>query len=361
MGNQKIKHLIFKIFTFIFIFLGQMTMSYAENFDVKHLYSRTIKSIGIPYSETVYTTVISTDDNIITENLISMMSEKIDSDTFGIFKSPLSEKMKQRTIEINQFLNFKSIEEKLTVDNDQFDFYYRININRPQITRSKLIGGFNFDLDLQYRNSNIQKEREKEKNTLKINQYLSDLGVNGRSQKTKFADFYGIANIIPKDYGLLVVLTLKNVGPFDVTLTNPKEWQDILKDEFYEKYEKKWYELNIGGLYKGEGCWMRFTLLPKYLIKEDLNQEELSGDSLKISSNSERVIRFLIPYKEIKVKLNNGDVDTNRTKEGYIHLDHNAAIILSNWNLDISFGDLFSKRTWKEEKSSQVKGWVNLE
>lgn len=107
---------------------------------------------------------------------------------------------------------------------------------------------------------------------------------------------------------------------------------------------------------------MRIILLPEYLLNENLSPNELNGHLITVKSDSERVIKFLIPYNKIKVELSNGEVDTNRTKEGYIHLDHKAAIVLSNWNMYINFGSIFSKeKVWKEEKSSQVKGWVNLE
>ncbi|RKG40827.1 hypothetical protein [Acinetobacter rongchengensis] len=340
-----------------FLFFGITITSYADDFQIKHIYVPIVRIYTPPMSTARFPIAISTDNDVITAEI----NGKVSNDDFGVFKTPLSIEMKNRMLEINRLLRLPHIEKILITNNPNGDFWYKLDVNHSELTKQNLLKDFEVDDHAKTESSN-KSHNLKEKNSQAISQYFFDLVDIGYSKdKVKFADFYGITNIIPKDYGLLVVLTLKNVGPFDVTLSNPKEWQDILKDEFYEKYEKKWYELNIGGLYKGEGCWMHFTLLPKYLIKEDLNQEELSGDSLKISSNSERVIRFLIPYKEIKVKLNNGDVDTNRTKEGYIHLDHNAAIILSNWNLDISFGDLFSKRTWKEEKSSQVKGWVNLE
>lgn len=356
MGNQKNRCLIKK--TIIsFLILGITTMNYADNFQIKHIYAPIVRIFTPPMSTASFPIAISTDNDVITADI----NGKVSNDDFGVFKTPLSVEMKSKMIQINRLLRLPHIEKNLITNNPRGDFWYKLDVNHPEVTKQNLLKDFEID-DHVKTESPKNSQSLKEKNSQAISQYFFDLVNIGYSKdKVKFADFYGITNITTKEYGLLVILTLKNVGPFDVTLTNPKEWQDILSDEYYDKYEKKWYELNIGGLYKGEGCWMNFTLLPSYLVKEDLSQNELSGDTLMIKSNSERVIRFLIPYKDIKVKLNNGEVDTNRTKEGYIHLDHNAAIILSNWNLDISFGNLFSKRTWKEEKSSQVKGWVNLD
>lgn len=124
---------------------------------------------------------------------------------------------------------------------------------------------------------------------------------------------------------------------------------------------KNGMSLKLGGLYNDLGCWIRILLLSDYLIKDNLTQNELKGSSLEVKSNSEKIIKFLVPYKKIKVELTNGEIDTNRTKEGYIHFDHNAAIILSDWSMHIDFGSIFSQRVWKEEKSSQVKGWINLQ
>jgi hypothetical protein len=54
-------------------------------------------------------------------------------------------------------------------------------------------------------------------------------------------------------------------------------------------------------------------------------------------------------------------IDGNRTKEGYVLLDYQAGVLDSSWSMSVSFGDIFSERTWKEEKTATVKGWVNLE
>ena len=177
----------------------------------------------------------------------------------------------------------------------------------------------------------------------------------------KFADFYGTTNIFPKSNGLEVILALKNVGPFDVTITNPKEWGEIPKVGEDVNTDHTWYEIVFGGLYKDISWTTRFGLESKYLIKDEIQSVKALHGDFVIKSNSIRVLRFLIPYQDIKFRSNTGEIDGNRTKQGYVLLDYQAGVLDSNWNMHVNFGNFFSKRTWKEEKSSQVKSWVNLE
>ena len=360
MDNQKIRKLIKKI-TFCFLLFGITTMNYAENFMIKHSYVEINHSFGIPQQTWYDKTYISTNNDVITDTL-SDTSLVMSSDKFGIYKTPLTTELKKRMFEVNKIQRLPNIDKILATKKKEKDFHYvldRDTVNQKYGT----IDGFEIYYPWNINEYLKHGKKNHAKLSQQISDFVADLSLLGYSEaRVKFADFYGIPNIIPKKEGLEVILTLKNVGPFDVTISNPKDFQDISNDQYYENFDKKWYELKIGGLYKDVGLWMRIILLPEYLLNENLSPNELNGHLITVKSDSERVIKFLIPYNKIKVELSNGEVDTNRTKEGYIHLDHNAAIVLSNWNMYINFGSIFSKeKVWKEEKSSQVKGWVNLE
>lgn len=358
MGYQKIINSI-KLAVFSFLFLGITTMNYAENFSIKYKYTDIVKANFIPMSTSYNTIAISNDDYIIIDNFVG--SSPIKSEDFGIYKAPLTEEMKVRTKEVNQLLRMPHIEKLLATSNKEKDFSYVLNSNTP-MEKYGTIEGLEVKQDWNLEHFLKYGSAKQAKNSQKISQFYIDLIENFYSKnRVKFADFYGTTNIIPKKEGLEVIVTFKNVGPFDVKVSSPKDFQDISKDQYYDDSYKKWYELRIGGLYKDVGVWFRIFLLSDYLFKDGLTSDEIKGSLLTVKSDSERIIKFLIPYKKIKVELSNGEIDTNRTKEGYIHLDHNAAIILSNWNMYVDFGGIFSKeQVWKEEKSSQVKGWVNL-
>lgn len=166
--------------------------------------------------------------------------------------------------------------------------------------------------------------------------------------------------LIPKKEGLEVILTLKNVGPFDVTLSNPKEWEAIPKVGEEVNTDKTWYEVVFGGLYRDVSWTTRFGLENKYLIKDELHPDQALHDYFIVKSNSERTLRFLVPYQYIQFRSNTGLIDGNRTKEGYV-LDYQAGVLDSSWSMYINFRGFSSKRVWKAEKTSTVKGWVNLQ
>ena len=351
-----------KLLTFFLLF-GITTINYAENFYIKHEYTQVFKTFDPPMSIWYDKIAISNDDYIITDRLSDI--SRIESDVFGVYKTPLTIEMKKRMVEINKLFRLPHIEEILATSNKQRDFIYVLDMNNTemkQIEMIKMISGLevtsDWDLDkfLKYGN------RSQAKNHEKISQFIIDLIDNGISKnKVKFADFYGTTNILPKNNGLEVTLTLKNIGPFDVTITNPKEWGEIPKVGEDVNTDHFWYEIIFGGLYKDISWTTRFGLEGKYLIKDEFQSEKALQGYFVIKSNSVRVVRFLIPYKEIKFRSNTGEIDGNRTKQGYVLLDYQAGVLDSSWNLDIYFGNLFSDRTWKEEKTSLVKGWVNLE
>lgn len=362
MDDQKIIKPIKSAIISLFLF-GATTMSYAEHFHIKHIYSPIVQAPGI-HSPTAtipvsYPIAISDDDYVIVGNLRSITSSIIDSDEFGIYKTPLSTDMRKRKNEVNKILGIPRIENVLATNNKNNDLAYTLD-NESKQQKSEALRGFkvystwNTDEFLKY------GKKSQVKSSQTISTFISDLEDLGESKdRVKFADFYGVTNIIPKKEGLEVDITFKNVGPFDVKFGNFKDIEDISKDQYYDRYNKKWYELRIGGVYKEEGLWFRIFLLPDFLIKDCLSSDEISNGTITVKSNSERIIKFLVPYKNIKAKPSSAKADINRTKEGYILLDHNAAIVQSNWNMRVSFG-LFSEETWKEEKPVQIKDWVNL-
>lgn len=338
-------------------------MIYADQFHIKHIYSPVVQVLGMHSQEVTfpvsYPIAISDDDYVIVENLRSIRSSIIDSDEFGIYKAPLSADMIKRKNEVNKILSIPRIENVLATNNQNNDLIYTLN-NESKEQKNETIRGFKiFDT---WKVDEFLKYGKKSqlKSSQTISNFISDLEDLGRSKdRVKFADFSGVTNIIPKKEGLEVAVTFKNVGPFDVKFGNLKDLEDISKDQYYDRYNKKWYEIRIGGVYKEDGLWFRFFLLPDYLIKDCLSSDEISNGTVTVKSNSERIIKFLVPYKNIKAKPSGVKADVNRTKEGYILLDHNAAIVQSNWNMRVSFG-LFSQETWKEEKSVQIKDWINL-
>ena len=337
-------------------------MSYAEYFHIKHIYSPIVQVFGMHSQEVTfpvsYPIAISDDGYVIVENLRSITSSIIDSDEFGIYKAPLSTDMRQRKNEVNKTLSMPYIENALITDDPKSDLQYQLNIDQPNAVE-KLIKGFKRSDNISLVNYKGRKKQSAER-TIRISDYISDLAEVGYGKdRVKFADFYGVPSITPKKEGLEIALTFKNVGPFDVKFGNLKDLEDISKDQYYDRYNKKWYEIRIGGVYKEDGLWFRFFLLPDYLIKDCLSSHEISNGTITVKSNSEKIIKFLVPYKNIKAKPSGVKADVNRTKEGYILLDHNAAIVQSNWNMRVSFG-LFSQETWKEEKSVQIKDWINL-
>ena len=363
MENKKIRILIKRI-AFSLILFGITTMNYAENFRVKHIYAPVVQVLG-QHSTTVtfpvyYPIAISNDDYAITENLSDAFSIK--SDDFGIYKVPLSKEMKEKTKEINKILTMPDIEKTLITNDSKSDLWYQLNKDQPKLTMQKFIKGFRRSNTIDLDDFHNLKERRKAQRTIQVSNYISDLAQIGYSKnKVKFADFYGAINIIPKKEGLEVILTLKNVGPFDVTLSNPKEWEAIPKVGDEVNTDKTWYEVVFGGLYKDVSWTTRFGLENKYLIKDELQSDQALYGSFIVKSNTERTLRFLVPYKDIEFRSNTGLIDGNRTKEGYVLLDYHAGVLDSSWIMNIDFGGVFSQRVWKEEKNSTVKSWINLQ
>lgn len=358
MDNQKISKLIKKI-TFCFLLFGITTMNYAEKFKIKHKYTDIVKTLSPPMSTSSNTIVISNDDNIIIDHLTDVFSVK--SDEFGIFKVPLTEAMKVKTKEVNQLLRMPYVEKLLATKNKEKSFSYVLDIN-TQREKFGTIEGLEITRDWNLEHFLKYGSTKQAKNSQKISQFYIDLIENYYSKdRFKFADFYGTTNIIPRKEGLEVILTLKNVGPFDVTFSNPSHWGDIanLEEPFNEN--KIWYEVRLGAQCHEKSCWTRLALQSEYLIKNDFSPEELAKYYFILKSNSERNFRYLIPYNKITTTFTNGEINSNRTKEGYIHFDQGLALKLTFWNMDVDFGGVFSKRVWKEEKESQIKGWINLE
>ena len=231
MENQKNRNLIKRI-VFSLILFGITTMNYAEKFRIKHIYAPVVQVLG-QHSTTVtfpvyYPIAISNDDYAITENLSDTFSIK--SDDFGIYKVLLSEEMNERTKEINKILTMPNVEKILITNDPKRDLWYQLNKDQPKFTMQKFIKGFRRSNTIDLGDFHNQQERRKAQRTIQVSNYISDLAQIGYSKnKVKFADFYGTTNIIPKKEGLEVILTLKNVGPFDVTLSNPKEWEAIPK------------------------------------------------------------------------------------------------------------------------------------
>ncbi|WP_228270507.1 hypothetical protein [Acinetobacter guillouiae] len=362
MENQKIRILIKRI-TFSLLFFGITTMNNAQDFQIKHIYTPVVKTLG-QHSTVVtfpvyYPIAISNDDYVLTKNLSGIFSIK--SDEFGIFKAPLTEEMKRRMIEVNRILGIPKIEKFLATKNKERDFIYVLDNNTSR-QKNGTIEGFQI-YDKWNTDEFIKHGKQSQvKHSKLISDFISDLEDIGYSKNTeKFADFYGTTNIIPKKEGLEVILTLKNVGPFDITFSNPSKWGDIIDLEEPFDENKIWYEVRLGAQCHEKSCWTRFALMPENLIKDDFKPEELARSDFKIESNGERNFRYLIPYNKITTTFTNGEVNTNRTKEGYIHFDQGLALKLTFWNMYVSFGDIFSKQVWKEEKSSQVKSWINLQ
>ncbi|RKG40828.1 hypothetical protein [Acinetobacter rongchengensis] len=357
MGNQKIKYLIKKILI-SFLFFGITTMNYADNFQIKHIYTINTYILSHHISSSSSSIVISSNNDVITDNLSGIF--EIQSNEFGIFKVPLNTEMKQKMLDVNKLLRMPYIEKNLITNNPERGFSYQLNVDQPEIMKSQFIQGLQRNENIN--NFNTQQERNKAQHTIKVNDFIMDLVLYGISKnKVKFADFYGTTNIFPKSNGLEVILALKNVGPFDVTITNPKEWGEIPKVGEDVNTDHTWYEIVFGGLYKDISWTTRFGLESKYLIKDEIQSEKVLHGDFVIKSNSIRVLRFLIPYQDIKFRSNTGEIDGNRTKQGYVLLDYQAGVLDSNWNFDINFGGVFSDRTWKVEKTSLVRGWVNLE
>lgn len=349
-----------KLLSFI-LFFGITTMNYAENFYIKHRYTVTTHILSHHMSSSSSSTAISDNNDIITENMIGDLT-LIEANDFGIFKVPLTLEMKKTMLEINKLLRVPYIKKSLITNNPQRDFGYQLDRNQPEIMESQLIEGLPRNENINVNSFHSSQERSKAQNTIKINDFIMHLSILGHSNlKVKLADFYGMTKVSPKKNGVEVILTLKNIGPFDITFSNPSRWGNIvnLDDEYNEN--KIWYEVRLGAQCQEKSCWTRFGLLPEYLIHEDFKPEELASDYFTITSNSERVFRYLIPYKQLTTIFNNGEIDSNRTKDGYIHFDQGLAININFWNMYVNFGGVFSKKVWKEEKSSQVKGWVNLE
>ena len=359
MENQKIRVLT-QIIALSFLFCGITTMNYAENFNIKYSYTDVVKTINPPMSISYNTIAISNDNSIVIDHLSDVFSIK--SDEFGIYKTPLSEEMKVKMQEINKLLRVSNIEKILATDNEKRDFIYVLDNDNVQFRKQKIIKGLeiveNWDKNQFLKYGNPKQAQSSQK----ISQFYIDLVKNFHSQpKVKVADFYGTTNIIPKKEGLEVILTLKNVGPFDVTLSNPKSWEAIPKVGEEVNTDKTWYEIVFGGLYKDVSWTTRFGLENKYLIKDELQSDQALYGSFIVKSNSERTLRFLVPYQDIQFRSNTGLIDGNRTKEGYILLDYHAGVLDSSWIMYIDFGGIFSQRVWKAEKTSTVKGWINLE
>ncbi len=358
MDNQKISKLIKKI-TFCFLLFGITTMNYAENFKIKHRYVQVNHSFGIPMQTWKHEIFVSNDDYIVTGRLSDIFSIK--SDDFGVFKVPLTADLKKTMYEVNKILRIPKIDKILATSKKEKDFYYVLDHDTPQkkyatIQGFEIYNKWNINEYLKYGKKNQANFSQK------ISDFIEDLDRFGYSkEKKKFADFYGTTNIIPRKEGLEVILTLKNVGPFDVTFSNPSHWGDIanLEEPFNEN--KIWYEVRLGAQCHEKSCWTRLALQSEYLIKNDFSPEELAKYYFILKSNSERNFRYLIPYNKITTTFTNGEINTNRTKEGYIHFDQGLALKLTFWNMDVDFGGVFSKRVWKEEKESQIKGWINLE
>ena len=362
MENQKNRSLI-KTIILYFLFLGIITMSYAEKFEIKHRYIQVEKTFNQTFNilmpPSYYGVTISNDDYVITKNLSGIFSVK--SDDFGIFKAPLTEEMKRRMKEVNRILRIPKIEKILATTNEEKAFTYVLDNNTQREKNETIVG---FKIYDRWDNDEFLKygKQSQVKHSKLISDFISDLEDIGYSKNNeKFADFYGTTNIIPKKEGLEVILTLKNVGPFDITFSNPSKWGDIVDLEEPFDENKIWYEVRLGAQCHEKSCWTRFALMPENLIKDDFKAEELARSYFKIESNGERSFRYLIPYNKITTTFTNGEVNTNRTKEGYIHFDQGLALKLTFWNMYVSFGDIFSKQVWKEEKSSQVKGWINLQ
>lgn len=359
MDNQKIRKLIKKIM-FCFLLFGITTMNYAENFKIKHKYARINHTFGIPMQTWQYIIVVSNNNDVITDTL-SDTSLVMSSDKFGIYKTPLTTELKKRMFEVNKILRLPNIDKILATKKKEKDFHYvldRDTVNQKYGT----IDGFEIYYPWNINEYLKHGKKNHAKLSQQISDFVADLSLLGYSEaRVKFADFYGIPNIIPKKEGLEVILTLKNVGPFDVTFSNPSHWGDIanLEEPFNEN--KIWYEVRLGAQCHENSCWTRLALQSEYLIKNDFSLEELAKYYFILKSNSERNFRYLIPYNKITTTFTNGEINSNRTKEGYIHFDQGLALKLTFWNMDVDFGGVFSKRVWKEEKESQIKGWINLE
>lgn len=362
MENQKNRSLI-KTIILYFLFLGIITMSYAENFEIKHRYIQVEKTFNQTFNilmpPSYYGVTISNDDYVITKNLSGIFSVK--SDDFGIFKAPLTEEMKRKMKEVNRILRIPKIEKILATTNEEKAFTYVLDNNTQREKNETIVG---FKIYDRWDNDEFLKygKQSQVKHSKLISDFISDLEDIGYSKNNeKFADFYGTTNIIPKKEGLEVILTLKNVGPFDVTLSNPKSWEAIPKVGEEVNTDKTWYEIVFGGLYKDVSWTTRFGLENKYLIKDELQSDQALYGSFIVKSNAERALRFLVPYKDIEFRSNTGLIDGNRTKERYVLLDYHAGVLDSSWSMYIDFGGIFSQRVWKAEKTSTVKGWINLE
>lgn len=363
MGNQKIINGIKQI-AFSFFFFGITTMNHAENFEIKHIYTPVVKVLGQHSSAVTfpvyYPIAISNDNYVITENLSDTFAIK--SEDFGIYKTPLTEDMKKRMNEVNKILRMPYVKKMVLTNDPKRDLWYQLDINNLQIKMNKYIEGFQRTDTISLENFHSQPERKKAERTIQISNYISDLAKVGYSgNKKKLADFYGITNIIPKKEGLEVTVTLRNIGPFDVEVNSPKEWGGIPKVGEEVNTDKTWYEIIFGGLYKDISWTTRFGLENKYLIKNELQSDKALYGYFIVKSNSERKLCFLVPYQDIEFRSNTGEIDGNRTKEGYVLLDYHTGVLDSSWSMHVNFGDVFSQRTWKEEKTATVKGWVNLE
>lgn len=107
MENQKIRVLT-QIIALSFLFCGITTMNYAQNFQIKHIYEPIVNTLGHHMSTASFPIAISGDSDVITSGLAG--SSIIDSNEFGIYKTPLTADAKKRVDEINQLLRMPYIE-----------------------------------------------------------------------------------------------------------------------------------------------------------------------------------------------------------------------------------------------------------
>lgn len=329
-----------KIYILIILIWGT-TMTHAEDLfnRVKYLYTYDrIRPEHYPQPDG--NLLISQQNSLIYSNLIGYDDYKDKNNAeFGVYEVTLNSEQLKIIEEMNSIFRSKSNEEYLNNKNSQ----YKISFGEWGKDSKWTVRSINkkFPNQLYVINDNypeVTKNRLKDINKI-INGFNQMVENNAIAKRISTLEMNNSVSFIKKDDGLEVVVSFKNIGDYNINITNPYLWREEPKTMILNNKKEYtcWYGFSIGGMYKDEYKDSHISLIPKYLnldkIKISLSEDE---ENLAISPNETVYLYYFIPSNEIQFLKDMNDLNSDKFNFDFKLFD--SSDYLSSSYLKITIG-----------------------
>ncbi|AMW77499.1 hypothetical protein AMD27_00295 [Acinetobacter sp. TGL-Y2] len=299
------------------------------------------------YPENSFTFATTAENQLYTADLKGTIEvNKINKPNphFGVYLIPLSKDLIQRLNRVNNLLANKKRMAAFK-ETGYMHFNYSIKKGLSDYSDSiyfSLADDFNTD----FRQENLSKElRDLNKTAHIIGKTLQEVASFSNKDRQLYSTIKTSHSIEQLKDGLKVKMIFKSIGNTGASISHPAKWKKLEAGSDIQAFDQ-WAKISYGGVYNNESYSLDLYLLPEYLDKTSLSEDEVKNkDFLKIKPNTVRTISFIIPYKNIsfysaKDETFLGWNEGNRDSQGRILFDHSA--ISGSWYLEI-YMSIFSK------------------